>query len=459
MARQDKRTDFPPKAVEIMNEEKVIEFRYVPVDASISETDMPPVNGLYKNVILEYLNSGNTYIYSSDGIAVKITPEGGGSASSFDDLTGRPKYANSEMTSSTNIPDVTSAVAVETDARELAVSGVQSALDGEIRDRADGDDTLSGRIDTLSGALDGEVLLRASGDETNARDIAGEVLAREQADGVLAQDISDLQIAVAGKQGALTAGDNISIVGSTISATDTTYSDFTGTDGTVAGAAGLVPAPAFADAGKVLGAGGTWVPEPTRTSDLTNDGADNTSTYVEADELATVATTGSYTDLINKPSIPSGQVQSDWTQADNTSVDYIKNKPSLSTVATSGSYTDLLNKPTIPAAQVNADWTAVSGVSVILNKPSLATVATSGSYTDLSNTPSIPAAQVQSDWAQSDSAAIDYIKSKPTLATVATSGNYADLSNTPDTPVITMQTTDPGEGVSLAANNFIGVYQ
>jgi hypothetical protein len=26
-------------------------------------------------------------------------------------------------------------------------------------------------------------------------------------------------------------------------------------------------------------------------------------------------------------------------------------------------------------------------------------------------------------------------------------------------PVITMQTTDPGEGASLAANNFIAVYQ
>lgn len=42
---------------------------------------------------------------------------------------------------------------------------------------------------------------------------------------------------------------------------------------------------------------------PTKTSDFTNDGSDGTSTYVEADELATVATTGSYTDLSNKPTI------------------------------------------------------------------------------------------------------------------------------------------------------------
>ena len=35
----------------------------------------------------------------------------------------------------------------------------------------------------------------------------------------------------------------------------------------------------------------------------------------------------------------------------------------------SGSYTDLTNKPTIPSAQVNADWNSSSGVSAILNKP------------------------------------------------------------------------------------------
>lgn len=49
-------------------------------------------------------------------------------------------------------------------------------------------------------------------------------------------------------------------------------------------------------------------------------------------------------------------VQSDWSQTDNTQDDYIK------------------NKPTIPAAQVNADWNATSGIAQILNKPTLTTV-------------------------------------------------------------------------------------
>ena len=42
------------------------------------------------------------------------------------------------------------------------------------------------------------------------------------------------------------------------------------------------------------------------------------------------------------------QVQSDWAETDDKSMSYIKNKPELSSVATSGSYDDLLNKPTIP---------------------------------------------------------------------------------------------------------------
>jgi len=55
----------------------------------------------------------------------------------------------------------------------------------------------------------------------------------------------------------------------------------------------------------------------------------------------------------------------------------------LATVASSGSYNDLTNKPTIPAAQVNSDWNAVSGITEILNKPTLGALAAKSSV-DLS---------------------------------------------------------------------------
>ena len=73
-------------------------------------------------------------------------------------------------------------------------------------------------------------------------------------------------------------------------------------------------------------------------------------------ELATVATTGDYDDLQNKPTIPAAPVQSDWNESDTTSLAYINNKPA------------------IPAAQVNSDWNANSGVAQILNKPTIPTV-------------------------------------------------------------------------------------
>lgn len=63
----------------------------------------------------------------------------------------------------------------------------------------------------------------------------------------------------------------------------------------------------------------------------------------------------------------------------------------LATVANSGSYTDLTDKPTIPAAQQQVDWNASSGITSILNKPTLSAVATSGDYEDLTNKPTIPA--------------------------------------------------------------------
>lgn len=51
-------------------------------------------------------------------------------------------------------------------------------------------------------------------------------------------------------------------------------------------------------------------------------------------------------------------------------------KSSLAAVATSGSYNDLTNKPTIPAEQVNADWNATSGKAQILNKPTIPSAVT-----------------------------------------------------------------------------------
>lgn len=216
------------------------------------------------------------------------------------------------------------------------------------------------------------------------------------------------------KQDELTAGSNITISGGTISATNTTYTagtglDLTGTEFSVDNTVAMkTDIPTVNNATLKIQKNSTDVATftansstdvtanitvPTNVSDLSNDSGfitnsvDNLTNYTPTSSLATVATSGSYSDLSNKPTIPAAQVNSDWNASSG--VAEILNKPALATVATSGSYTDLSNKPTIPAAQVNSDWNSASGVSQILNKPSLATVATSGAYSDLSGTPTI----------------------------------------------------------------------
>ena len=76
------------------------------------------------------------------------------------------------------------------------------------------------------------------------------------------------------------------------------------------------------------------------------------------------------------------KTQSDWSQSDNTKIDYIKNKPNLAAVATSGSYNDLSNKPTIPAAQIQSDWTQTNSSSKDFIKNKIPIWITSGSADD-----------------------------------------------------------------------------
>ena len=98
--------------------------------------------------------------------------------------------------------------------------------------------------------------------------------------------------------------------------------------------------------------------------------------------LATVATSGSYDDLLNKPTIP--DVSNYYTKSETYNQTEVNNllsakadTSSLSTVATTGDYDDLLNKPTIPAAQVQSDWSQSDNTKVdfIKNKPTIPTNA------------------------------------------------------------------------------------
>ena len=97
------------------------------------------------------------------------------------------------------------------------------------------------------------------------------------------------------------------------------------------------------------------------------------------------------TSLLWVESFAATNPQADWLSTSGPS--QILNKPLLSLVATSGSYLDLTNKPTVPsntnqlingadfAVRSEITWNALPG------KPTFALVATSGSYLDLTNRP------------------------------------------------------------------------
>lgn len=116
---------------------------------------------------------------------------------------------------------------------------------------------------------------------------------------------------------------------------------------------------------------------PTKTSDLTNDSGYITgisssdvtialgyTPYNSSNPDGYTSNVGTVTSVNNTSpdangnvaiSIPAAQVNSDWNA--NSGVAEILNKPTLATVATSGSYNDLTDKPTIPT-KMNMTYTA-----------------------------------------------------------------------------------------------------
>lgn len=75
--------------------------------------------------------------------------------------------------------------------------------------------------------------------------------------------------------------------------------------------------------------------------------------------LSTVAHTGNYNDLINRPQQINGQVQSDWAQTNENAVDFIRHKPTIQTV-NDGTLTIKLDGTTVQTFSANesADKTA-----------------------------------------------------------------------------------------------------
>lgn len=207
--------------------------------------------------------------------------------------------------------------------------------------------------------------------------------------------------------------------------------------------------------------------------------------------FAAVATSGSYNDLSDTPTIPAAQVQSNWTQTTTTAVDYIKNKPTLATVATSGSYDDLSNKPTIPTVNngtltIQKNGTNVATFTANQSAAATANITVPTAVSELTNDSGYQTAtQVQTaveakqdeltagdhiDITDDVISATGYVHSENPVSTTAPDATVtgsmiangtitADKLATGATLTLTLSTTDIGEGAALAANTLYGVYQ
>ena len=157
------------------------------------------------------------------------------------------------------------------------------------------------------------------------------------------------------------------------------------------------------------------------------------------------------------------QSQADWTQANTSAVDFIKNKPTALS-----QFTDDIN-----AINVQSDWTQAnaSAFDFIKNKPTLApgdaqkNVQSDWNQTNntlddfIKNKPVIPttlsqltddinATNIQPDWNQTNNTLFDFIKNKPTIP------SGTDLSTVYNaTSIIVVSSTGAGTGVLLSATS------
>lgn len=235
-------------------------FRKVVIPASIDDDSKnPPKNGAYHNVIVVYEATGNAYIYSSDGIPTRVSADIG----DIDAKIAKAVGDEAELREAADQEIWTEIETIEASSDVVDVVGTYAELEA---------------YDTSK--LKDNDLIKVLADETRDDAITyyrwsttTETFTYVGSEGPYYTS-SEVDTLLAGKQGTLTAGSNITIAAdNTISATDTTYTHFTGATALADGTQGLVPGPLAGDQNKFLKGDGTW-----------GDGAANTIFYMNASE-------------------------------------------------------------------------------------------------------------------------------------------------------------------------------
>ena len=318
-----------PPVIEIKNPPEATLFHRVDVPASMGdETEYPPEAGLYKNTLLHYEASNNSYLYSSDGIPTKVN--------GVDGKDGAIQYTAGTGIdiSDQNVISATGSIAV-----------AWGDITGDLSNQTDLNNALGAKQDTLTAGanitIDGNNEISAT-DTTYSNFVGTDGVSAGTAGLVPAPATTDTNAFLKGDGTwgnppgtTYTAGTNIQINGSTISATDTTYSNFGGATTLVAGSAGLVPAPTTTDPDKFLKGDGTWgTPADTTYSAGTN---------IQITGTTISATDTTYSNFTGTDGVSAGTAGLVPAPATTDDGKYLKADGTWATVASGGSTITLTN--------------------------------------------------------------------------------------------------------------------
>ena len=290
-----------PAVLQINNHDCPTVFHKVTFPAAMGDDETnPPRNGQYRNVLLVYEANGHVYMFSSDGIPTLIS-DGSRGIDDYNELTNKPSIEGHELVDDSSLDDIGVTDAIEealedytpkSDLAEVAFSGDYEDLEntptiptvnnatltvqkegssiGTFTANSDTDTTVN-VVETdptvpswakqptkptysYSEITDKPTIPAAQvNSDWNANSGVAEILNKPTI-----PTVNDATLTIT--QNGTSAGTFTANASSdtTISLTDTTYSDFSGATSSAAGAHGLVPAPSAGDQGKVLHGDGTW---------------------------------------------------------------------------------------------------------------------------------------------------------------------------------------------------------
>lgn len=153
--------DFTKAVIEINNpEESIVLFRKVVIPVSMGdETEIPAAIGKYHNVLLVYEINNHAYLYSSDGIPTLLTSDIAQEIEEkIDTVAGNLSVEtvnrqNADISLGHDITTVSGNLTTETTNRENADTALQTNIDNEALARGGADTALDNRLTAVEGTV------------------------------------------------------------------------------------------------------------------------------------------------------------------------------------------------------------------------------------------------------------------------------------------------------------------